>query len=103
MAKYIDADALLTQMKDRRFYVGRRSDPICIIEDAPSAEVEPKRKWISVAERVPEKYGTYLVYTARGAFMVGCYYPQAKNWNVRATVTHWMPLPGKPKGEQVDE
>ncbi len=61
-----------------------------------------KPKWISVTKRVPEKYGTYLVCTARGAFMVGCYYPQAKNWNVRATVTHWMPLPEKPKGETND-
>lgn len=43
MAKYIDADALLAQMKDRRFYVGRQSDPVCIIEDAPAADVEPVR------------------------------------------------------------
>ena len=44
MPKYIDADALLAQMKDRRFYVGRRSDPVCLVEDAPAADVEPKRK-----------------------------------------------------------
>ena len=43
MPKYIDADALLAQMKDRRFYVGRRSDPICIIEDAPAVDVAPVR------------------------------------------------------------
>ena len=41
MPKYINADELLEQMKDRRFYVGRRSDPICIIEDTPAAAVEP--------------------------------------------------------------
>ena len=48
MPKYINADELLEQMKDRRFYVGRRSDPICIIEDTPAAEVEPviRGKWI---------------------------------------------------------
>lgn len=48
MPKYSDADALLAQMKDRRFYVGRRSDPVCIIEDAPAADVEPVRhgRWI---------------------------------------------------------
>ena len=70
-----------------------------LIEKIPAADVEPKQRWISVTERVPEKYGTYLVCTARGAVMVGCYYPKAKNWNVRATVAYWMPLPGKPKGE----
>lgn len=49
MPKYIDADALLAQMKDRRFYVGRRSDPVCIVEDAPAADVEPVRRgrWVS--------------------------------------------------------
>lgn len=41
MAKYIDADALLAQMKDRRFFVGRRSDPVCLVEDAPAADVIP--------------------------------------------------------------
>lgn len=48
MPKYIDADAILNQMKDRRFYVGRRSDPVCIVEDAPAADVELVRhgRWI---------------------------------------------------------
>ena len=56
-------------------------------------------KWIPVTERLPETYGTRLVTTARGSVMVCCYYPQAKNWNTRATVTHWMPLPTPPKEE----
>ncbi|MBO4229867.1 MAG: hypothetical protein J5938_05925 [Clostridia bacterium] len=41
MPKYIDADALLAKMERRRFYVGRASDPICIIEDMPAADVIP--------------------------------------------------------------
>lgn len=55
MPKYIDADALLAQMKDRRFYIGRRSDPVCIIEDAPAADVEPVRhgRWDYDSDGVP--------------------------------------------------
>ena len=48
MPKYVDADALLEQMKLRRFFVGRLSDPICIIEDAPAADVAEVRhgRWV---------------------------------------------------------
>lgn len=41
MPKYVDADVLLAQMELRRFFVGRASDPICIIEDSPAADVAP--------------------------------------------------------------
>lgn len=43
MAKYIDADALLAKMERRRYYIGRASDAICIIEDMPAVDVEPVR------------------------------------------------------------
>ena len=53
MPKYIDADVLLEQMKLRRFFVGRSSDPICIIEDAPAADVSEVRhgRWIETDDR----------------------------------------------------
>ena len=42
MPKYIDADILISQMQNRFHYLhGRKADPICIIEDAPAADVEP--------------------------------------------------------------
>ena len=34
--RLIDADALRKQMAERRNYVGRLSDPLCLIEDAPT-------------------------------------------------------------------
>lgn len=34
--RLIDADALRKQMAERRSYVGRLSDPLCLIEDAPT-------------------------------------------------------------------
>ena len=44
MPKYVDADALHERMIRRWWYVGRQSDPVCIIEDFPAADVEPKRE-----------------------------------------------------------
>lgn len=56
MPKYVDADVLLEQMKLRRFFVGRSSDPICIIEDAPAADVEPIRhgRWVEINTGNPQ-------------------------------------------------
>lgn len=58
MPKYIDADVLLEQMKLRRFFVGRSSDPICIIEDAPAADVEPVRhgRWVKMTGMMPPEF-----------------------------------------------
>jgi hypothetical protein len=60
-------------------------------------------KWISVADRLPDNEGKYLVCTANGNIGVGNfidYYGAGKllcfdTW----AVTHWMPLPEPPKGE----
>ena len=47
--RLIDADILLEQMKHRRDYVGRPSDAVCLVEDAPTIEAEPVRRgrWIN--------------------------------------------------------
>lgn len=54
-------------------------------------------EWISVKDRLPEEYGTYIVTTARSAKMVATYYPRAKNWNTQAKITYWMHWPEPPK------
>lgn len=41
MSRLIDADALLEQMKHRKEYVGRPSDPVCLVEDAPTVDAVP--------------------------------------------------------------
>lgn len=58
------------------------------------------RRWIPVAERLPEKPTKCLVYTKRGkyggheiTYYNEGFYLQYSN------VTHWMPLPEPPKGE----
>ena len=47
--RLIDADVLLEQMKHRKDYVGRPSDAVCLVEDAPTIEAEPIRRgrWIN--------------------------------------------------------
>lgn len=54
-------------------------------------------EWISVTERLPEKTGTYLVYTKKGhieidIFDVGYYWVELED-----CVTHWMPMPQPPE------
>lgn len=41
--RLIDADVLMEQMKCRRNFVGRASDPVCLVEDAQTIEVETVR------------------------------------------------------------
>ena len=70
-------------------------------------------KWISVAERLPDKNGEYLcrhtdksVHSAEyesiyGSFgyWFGFWEDEYKEWIAYEGVTHWMPLPQPPKGE----
>lgn len=61
-------------------------------------------KWIPVAERLPEKEGTYLTYTEKERIHLDCFciYPNhgTQFWVCgNGKVTHWMPLPEPPKGE----
>lgn len=64
-------------------------------------------KWISVKERLPEKWEdnegvliNYMVYMPEYGVDVGNYLPMAKTWTcmgIPCKVTHWMPLPEPPK------
>ena len=60
MPKYIDADALLAKMERRRYYIGRASDAICIIEDMPAADVEEV------------KHGYWIEYEYDGQMAIKC-------------------------------
>ena len=70
-----------------------------------------KFKWISTAERQPEKSGLYLTYNPRRSFMTIHYSAKNKAWNAfdhedepkRALeVTHWMPISEPPEEENND-
>lgn len=56
-----------------------------------------KQEWISVDERLPEQEGKYLIWTKKGCgighFIGHSLGNSFEYWDV----THWMPLPPKPK------
>ena len=39
--RLVDADPLPEAMKERKGYIGRASDPICLVEDAPTIDAVP--------------------------------------------------------------
>ena len=59
------------------------------------------QRWIPVTERLPEKEGTYLVCSDRGAVYTTHFYVRHAAWTRRGKipVTHWMPLPEPPEEE----
>ena len=63
-------------------------------------------KWISTAERQPEKTGLNLCYTKKRVYLVLNYSKRHNMWNAfdsedepkhALEVTHWMPLPEPPE------
>ena len=95
-------------------------DMISDIEDFPAADVEPKQKWVSVEDELPEDHRMVLCYTpVDGYICVGfCLtYDWAgkklTKWNIvtamRSTktltkkVTHWMEIPTPPKEDKSGE
>lgn len=57
-------------------------------------EIASEPEWISVEERLPEDLVKCLIIVG-GEVNIGVYY---KNyWPHNTPVTHWMPLPTKPK------
>ncbi len=74
-------------------------------------------KWIPVTERMPEDHAMVIGFTPRDGYMFVGFHVTSKHdgydfsyWSLvtamRSTqrmtkkVTHWMPLPEKPKGEE---
>ena len=103
--RLIDADALYEKMKHRYDWVGRPSDALCLIEDAPTVN-----GWISVKESLPAYDYMVLVTRREGAraYVETAYYmPESGAWvdplaeyaiRKPGPITHWMPMPKPAKG-----
>jgi hypothetical protein len=114
MARYIDADALLSRLPNDLPY---KASVKRVLMQAPDVDVVPKSEWISVDEGLPENdYGKhwkerqhYLVMTEPSGLMrVARFGSKEFPWWIDshdtvmtsanyAKVTHWMPLPEPPK------
>ena len=109
--RLIDADALLEQMKHRKEYIGRPSDPVCLVEDAQTIG-----EWVSVKDRLPEEkenpytkdYQEVLcVLSTRFGTDVRVYkFGKGHFWNgpteIDRVISHWMPFPELPKEKNDD-
>lgn len=60
--------------------------------------------WVSVKDRLPEKEGAYIVFKTNITHLFVAIW-NGKEWNsfinhsTLKRITHWMPLPQKPKSE----
>lgn len=106
--KLIDPMPIICKLADRTLYA---KDPECSLlrevidllmaaEDV--ADIYVANNWVPVTERLPELGGYYLVSHKSGFISERLYYEGAgelfKNFK-RDPVTHWMPLPERPKGD----
>ena len=122
MAEYIERERLRESLKahyhptdkeyesDRQWAVGYNAGldrALHSLHYAPAADVAPVPCWISVKEKVPEKWQTesedlinYMVFMPEYGVDIGNYLKPAKAWvcmGIPCKVTHWMPLPEPPK------
>lgn len=93
--RLIDADALLEKMKHRKEYVGRPSDPVCLVEDAPAVA-----EWINVKDRTPKIGQMCLIWDGKNV-KAGVHL-SCGVWSVSNTLEYpefWMPLLLEPPKE----
>ena len=112
MPRLIDADALTGKILSTTFTeknMWALNLLLGLIEDAPTAG-----GWINVKDRIPENDRSYLTIGPRGVMRVAKAYipaqvlktyggdPNYVLWTCESrfvSVTHWMPLPEPPKGD----
>ena len=113
--RLIDADVLLTNADGlEHVKYSQEYGHVVLVCDIVYAQTVDVRKWIPVAERLPEdddykpfsyyEDGAVLFCTENGNIGFGWYYESTKEWAneddaVPGKVIAWMPLPEPWKGE----
>jgi hypothetical protein len=112
--RLIDADALLIDLNAawEDNVLSTLRDAVNIITNAPTVEREG---WVSVEDRLPEKYTEVIVYPSPTYYCITAQYGkfsrsiESDTWyygeylagygheNNTCKVTHWQPLPAAPK------
>ena len=123
--KILDPDTTAEALAEIEYYNGfsgksaavQAVSDACVLAVAALREQE-KRRWIPLAERLPEENGCYIVVACdegcsagEGIWydtvvVVAEYYEGSWSWDENGTeyditdiVTHWMPMPEPPKEE----
>lgn len=71
------------------------------IEELLAKDTNAPSKWVSVEERLPEKYDSVITASKNGDvrwnYLINEKY---RTWSHGYHITHWMPLPVPPKGAE---
>ena len=111
--KYAEAMKAKTQEKIERFRIRNAHAPevyysdLAFLSAAISAlREQEERRWIPVAERLPNTGDVVLTFSNKDGVNIGKYVGYGafvvRKWDLQskpARTTHWMPLPEPPKGE----
>ena len=97
-ANYIEQ--LQQELIDERYRHDRLQD-FCVAQGEELSKLKAQQRWIPVTERLPEESGRYLTRERFGTDILSYEVLKTKGkWKTKyKNVTHWMPLPERPKEE----
>lgn len=95
-------EELQRELEDERYRHDRYAD-FCVVQGEELSKLKEQQRWIPVTERLPGEDDDVLIMSS-GSINMGYYSTYNEYWvdyiNVYYNdVTHWMPLPERPKEE----
>lgn len=96
-----DADAMKSALYQSWGYNSLVAEICEFVDKQPTVN-----EWISVKDELPEDEYECLVVNKSGGYWIGWFKADEERWVIDGTicgdgyVTHWMPLPEPPKGDE---
>lgn len=101
------SEKLVELIESARYWGSNTSEEIADYLITSNVTVQ---EWISVKDMLPDRTGSYIVCTDKGAVCTAKFYSdlptslryEKPHWNssrLNEHITHWMPMPNPPKGE----